>query len=83
MMTEDMVVQHIGNLVESTESLRSLAREWRISPAYLSNVVRGKTRPGAKILDALRMERVVGYRFKPVTRSSRPADPPGQGKLFR
>ena len=45
-------------------TLRAVAGELGISPAYLSDAMRGNREPGPKILDALGLERVVMYRKK-------------------
>lgn len=37
------------------------ARAWRLSPQYLHDVISGRRAPGAKILRALKLRRVVAY----------------------
>ena len=43
---------------------QAFAKEFRISTAYLSDVLSGRREPGDKILDAVGFERVVSYRPK-------------------
>lgn len=46
-------------------SLRAMARAWKVSPAYLSNAIRGKTPPGPALLAHLGLERAPAtYRRK-------------------
>ena len=39
----------------------ALAKELGVSPAYLSDILRGKRDPGPQVLGALGLERVVTY----------------------
>lgn len=52
--------------VEKAKSLRSLANEWGVSPAYLSDAVNGKRDIGPALLGAMGIEKVerVTYRRK-------------------
>ena len=43
----------------------ALADELGVSPAYLSDVLRGAKEPGKKILEPLGLYRVVTYRRRP------------------
>ena len=43
-------------------TLRAVARDLGISPAYLSDAMHGNRDPGPKILEALGLERIVTYR---------------------
>jgi hypothetical protein len=52
-MSQDEVLQIIQNHLAGVASLRSLARKWGISAAYLSDVLRKKRYPGKKILKHL------------------------------
>lgn len=40
---------------------KALADELGVSPAYLSDILRGKRDPGPQVLGALGLERVVAY----------------------
>lgn len=46
------------------KSLRGFAKELKISPVYLSNVLRGKQAPGPKILKALGLAREQKTEYK-------------------
>jgi transcriptional regulator with XRE-family HTH domain len=46
------------------QSGSAVAKELGVSPAYLSDVMRGKREPGPKILEPLGLVRVVTYRRK-------------------
>ena len=61
-MDEKQVVVVIIAKMYAIGSLRSAAAKWGVSPAYLSQVVRGNTRPGEAILRAIGYERVTMYR---------------------
>lgn len=45
-------------------TLRAVAKDLGVSPAYLSDAIRGNREPGPKILDAIGLEKVVTYRRK-------------------
>ena len=53
----------LRNLVEQA-SQKSVATKLGFSQQYLCDVLRGRKEPGAKILDALGLERVITYRRK-------------------
>ena len=60
-MKEKTVVSILRVLVKRHGSLRALAREIRISPAYLSDVLRGNRYPGPKIAKYLSLKRTVTW----------------------
>jgi len=62
--TEDEIRLLLRRVVGESLSLREWGRRYAISPAYISRVLKGDTRPGVKILDALGYERVTVYREK-------------------
>lgn len=43
---------------------KDLARELGISQAYLSDLLHGKREPGKKVLEALKVRRVVGWEWE-------------------
>lgn len=49
--------------VQRRSSLRALAREWKCSAPYVSDVLLGKRPPGPKILKRLGLKRVVRYEY--------------------
>ena len=52
-LTEADVRARVEDLVVKAGSLRALAREWDVSPSYLSDFLTGRRGPGAKILGLL------------------------------
>ena len=60
-MREKTVVSILRVLAKSRGSLRALAREIGISPAYLSDVLRGNRYPGPKIAKYLSLKRKVTW----------------------
>lgn len=61
MLTEADVVQMLGREVRRVGA-RRWAKDHGVSEAYVSRVLSGEARPGAKIFSALGLERVVVYR---------------------
>ena len=58
-MTKADVVRRLKERTHAAGSQAALARELRITPAYLSQVLRGTREPGPKLLQALGLERVI------------------------
>ena len=52
-------------------SLRALAREWGVSPAYLSDLTNGRRGPGPKILGPLGLVREKIVRYVPAKKARR------------
>ena len=62
---EPAMVDVIRERVAAFPSLRAASRAWKVSPAYISFVMSGKTRPGVSILKAIGWERAPAtYRRK-------------------
>lgn len=64
-MTEDQVRALIERLILEAGSLRALARRWKITPAYLSDLRRGRRAPGPHVLRPLGLKRVVTITYEP------------------
>lgn len=62
MITRDQLIDLIRAAVKASGSQRALARKWKVTPAYITDLLHGLRDPGPKILDALGYERVVLYR---------------------
>lgn len=62
---------------QCAEGAKAFGLKHGISGAYLGDVLRGRREPGAKVLDALGLEKVVGYRKKrePLPDFKLPHDP--------
>ena len=60
-MTESEVVAEIKRQMATFGSLREAAKQWKLSPTYVSLVTQGKMRPGVSILQATGFERVTLY----------------------
>lgn len=58
-MNESDIRRLVAISIKRAGSLRSLAREWKISPAMLSDVMTGRRGPGPKVLDHFGLKRVV------------------------
>lgn len=59
--TTVQVLKMVRSEVERAGSQRALAREWGISVAYLSDVLRGNRHPGPSICGPLGLKPVVRY----------------------
>jgi hypothetical protein len=62
MLTHDELIELIRAAAQAAGSQRALARQWNVSPAYITDLLRDLRDPGPKILEALGYERVVLYR---------------------
>ena len=51
-------------LQRQSVSQRALAKDWGMSPAYLSDFLSGNRPAGPRILDALGLEKVVRVRYR-------------------
>lgn len=60
-ITAEGVRARVRVAVARAGSLRALAREWGVSPAWLSEYLAGDSPPGPAILGALGLRRVVTY----------------------
>jgi len=58
--TQAEVIETIKELVRGN-SQKKIAKEWHVSPAYFSDVIRGRREPGKKILKAMGLKKVVRY----------------------
>jgi len=59
-MDTKRIRDEIRNRLLSYETQKQMARDWRISPQYLSDLLKGRRKPGPKILKrlGLKMEAV-------------------------
>lgn len=64
MLTEEELIDRLRTVVAQAGSQKDFAQQHGLSEQYLSDVLRGRREPGQKILEALGVERVVGYREK-------------------
>ncbi len=62
MPTKDKIVQELQALVKQMGSQKAVAEHLHVSQQYLSDVLRGKTRPGPAFLYALGYERIEKYK---------------------
>lgn len=60
-MNTDTVLKILRRRIVELGSQTALAAELRVSDAYLSDVLRGRKEPGAKILEPLGLEKVINY----------------------
>jgi hypothetical protein len=63
-LTLNDVVALLKKRCEEAGSQRAFAQANNVSPQYIADVLRRKREPGAMILDALGIEKVVTYREK-------------------
>jgi hypothetical protein len=61
-MTEEELLDAIRVKAAKIGGQSHLAKEWHISPAYLSDVLNQRRSPGESILSPLGLERIVTYR---------------------
>lgn len=62
MMTTEDVLAELDAACARAGGRAAWARAHELSPAYVSDVLRGRREPGPGILRALRLKRVVSYR---------------------
>lgn len=63
-MTYEQLKKHMERQRERYGTWLGWAKAIGVSPAYISDVWLGRRDPGAKLLDAMGLERVVEYRPK-------------------
>lgn len=63
-MKESTVRAMIQRACENFGSQKAFAKHLGVSPAWISDVLRGNRRPGKTILDYLGLERVTTYELK-------------------
>lgn len=61
-VSEQAVLDRLRSAIQTAGSQHAWARQHGISAAYVSDVLNGRRELGKKILEALRIERVVIYR---------------------
>jgi hypothetical protein len=61
-MTQSDVIDLVRAEVARAGSMRKLARQWSMSPPYLSDVLNGYRPPGPRIIFNLGLQRHVDYR---------------------
>jgi len=64
MLTRDDLIALVRLEIVKARSQRNLARQWEVSPSYITDLLRGLRDPGPKILQAMGLERVVLYQTK-------------------
>jgi hypothetical protein len=75
LLTEEEFLDCLRAQVHELGSQVAAARQWKISAAYLSDVLAGRRIPGAKILEAVGARRTVSYSY--TVRAKRgPGKPP-------
>ena len=62
-LTEDDVRAIVEPLIVKAGSMRALAKEWNMSPAYLGDFLNGRRGPGPQILKPLGLVQVVTVRY--------------------
>lgn len=62
-MTEAEMRTVLAAAVKAIGSLRSAAKVWDVSPAYLSDCLNGRRSPGPAVLNPLGYERRVSIRY--------------------
>ncbi len=65
MITHDELIELIRAAAKGAGSQRALARQWDVTPSYITDLLYGLRDPGPKILEALGYERLVFYQKKP------------------
>src|SRR4051812_1628398 len=63
-MNEQEVVEIVRKEAKRAGGVRPLAREWKVSPCYISDLMNGRRTPGPKILGPLGLERVARVTFE-------------------
>lgn len=61
-MTAAELLTLLRELIKNHGTAKEAARLWNITPAYLCDILHGRREPGAKLLTALRLEKVVTYK---------------------
>ena len=62
-LTESDIRAQVEALVVKAGSMRALAKEWNMSPAYLGDFLNGRRGPGPQILAPLGLVQVVTVRY--------------------
>lgn len=57
-MTRRQVLQIVESERDAAGGVRALARKWRLSAPYISDVLRGRRDPGPKVLKKLGLRKV-------------------------
>ena len=66
-MNESQVIDRVRREVERAGSMRALAREWGVSPPYLSDVLNRRRTPGPSVLVPLGLRRVRKVTYEAAT----------------
>lgn len=64
MLDEQDIRDRLRGAIDRAGSQRTFAEQHKMALQYVNDVLRGRRRPGQKILDALGVERVCFYREK-------------------
>lgn len=71
-LSRDEVIGMLRAQIEKAGSLREWARRAKLSPAYISDIMRGRRDPGPPILAALKVQKVPDVPREPrYTRTAR------------
>jgi len=62
-MDREKLNAYLRKACDKAGSQAAWAKATGLSPAYVSDVIAGRREPGAKLLDALSVERIVTYRL--------------------
>ncbi len=68
-MNEQAVIELVRREKARAGGVSALAREWGVSPCYISQVLKGRMRPGPRILKPLGLKRVATVEFTPAAKS--------------
>lgn len=66
-MDEAQMREILRAAVAALGSLREAARQWKVSPAYLSDCLNGRRAPGPSVLKPIGYERVVLVSYRKTT----------------
>lgn len=64
LLTDQDLIDRLRKAVEIAGSQKNFAQQQGLSEQYVSDVLNRRREPGQKMLDALGLERIVGYREK-------------------
>lgn len=60
-MDRDDVINKIHEALTEFDSQKTAAKKWHLSPSYLTDVLRGRRKPGQKILRVVGLQRIEAY----------------------
>lgn len=63
-MSQDEFIEFLRNHIAEHGTQQDFAERIGVTPAYVSDVLRGQRKPGKKLLDAMGFERIEMYQRK-------------------